>query len=70
MTLDEIRKSTKDFLSPDDLRGAIPANANNIRAQAHDNPALLGFPAIVVGTRVLIPRLGFLHFIDYGRCAP
>ena len=26
----------------------------------------LGFPATLIGTRVRIPRLGFLHWMQYG----
>lgn len=36
--------------------------ANAIRAQAHKNPAMLGFPVCVVGTRVIIPVKSFYSF--------
>lgn len=31
------------------------------------DPNKLGFPVIVTGTRVRIPKYGFIHFCKYGR---
>lgn len=41
-------------------------NAQAIRNQAHKNPKALGFPVVVVGSRVLIPRKPFINFIKGG----
>ena len=66
MTLEEIRKSDKDFLTPEDVRGVLGCMPYTINVQAKEDPAKLGFPVCVMGTRVRIPRKGFLHWMDFG----
>ena len=70
MNLPEIRASKKVYLLPEDIADVIESDPNTIRRQAHDDPGKLGFPTIVLGARVKIPRAGFLYFLDYGRPAP
>lgn len=56
------------FITPAEAENILRTNgsrsltANAIRAQAHKNPAMLGFPVCVCGTRVLIPTAAFLNF--------
>ena len=66
MTLEEIRNSDKDFLTPEDVRGVLGCMPYTINVQAKEDPAKLGFPVCVMGTRVRIPRKGFLHWMDFG----
>lgn len=66
MTLEEIRKSDKDFLTPEDVRGVLGCMPYTINVQAKEDPKKLGFPVCVMGTRVRIPRKGFLHWMDFG----
>ena len=40
---------------------------NYIRHQAQNDPDKLGFPVVVAGTRVRIPKEGFLYFCRFGR---
>ena len=63
MTLDEIRRSDKHFLLASEVAEVLGTNPNTIRLQAHCAPEMLGFPVIVMGRRVKIPRLPFLEFI-------
>lgn len=63
MTLDEIRGSDKDFLVPADVAEVIGCQAYSINLQAKADPAKLGFPAALIGTRVRIPRKGFLKWM-------
>lgn len=62
----EIEKSDKNILLASDVAECIGADPQDIRDQAHRDPSKLGFPVIVTGTRVKIPREGFLHFMKYG----
>jgi hypothetical protein len=61
MTLDEIRNSTKDVLTPADIAPVLGVNPQSIRAA---DPVDLGFPVIKLGTRTLIPRKPFLAFME------
>ena len=37
-----------------------------INVQAKQDPSKLGFAVSILGTRVKIPRLAFIHWITYG----
>ena len=66
MTLAEIKASDAVFLLPADIAPVLGCNPNFIRLTAHENPASLGFPVSVIGTRVRVPRKPFLNFIGEG----
>ena len=63
MTLDEIKSSDKPFLIASDLAAVLESDPNTIRWQAQHAPEKLGFPVVVMKSRVKIPRLPFLEFI-------
>ena len=60
MTLEEMRTSTKDFLTPTDVAKVLGCHPYSINVQAQEDPSKLGFPVAVVKRRVRIPRMGFL----------
>lgn len=64
MTLDEIRSSTKEVLTPADIAPVLGADPQDIRLQAKRNPERLGFNVAVIGTRVKVPRLAFIRWMD------
>lgn len=66
MTLEEIERSDKDFLIPADVAPVLGCKPFSINVQAKDDISKLGFPATKIGTRVLIPRQGFLRWMKYG----
>lgn len=66
MTLSELQASTKDFLIPEDVADLIGCKPYSINVQAKADPSKLGFPVSLIGTRVKIPRLGFLYWMQYG----
>lgn len=63
MTLDEIRKSGKEFLTPRDVAEVLGCHPYSINVQAKLDIKKLGFPAALIGTRVKIPREGFIRWI-------
>ena len=65
MTLEEILASKKVFLSPSDIAPMLRCDAQCIRKQAQQNPAKLGFPIVVMGSRIRIPRIPFLRYWGY-----
>lgn len=66
MTLNEIKASNAEMLTPADVAGVLGCQPYAINVQARDDPAKLGFPVCVTGTRVRIPRRAFLHWMEYG----
>ena len=62
MTLDEIRNSTKDVLTPADIAEVLGCDAQDIRIQARTAPEKLGFPVVVVKSRIKVPKVPFLKF--------
>ena len=55
-------KGMLTFYSPADIADYLGTDPNTIRIQAHENAKMLGFPVIVLGSRVKIPKEGFIRF--------
>lgn len=66
MTFQELQQSTKDFLIPEDVADLIGCKPYSINVQAKADPTKLGFPVAMIGVRVKIPRLAFIHWMRYG----
>lgn len=66
MTLDEIRNSTKEVLTPGDIAEVLQADPQDIRLTAKRCPEKLGFSVCVIGTRTKIPRRAFLNWLEGG----
>jgi hypothetical protein len=66
MTLEQMRDSRKDFLTPEDVSDVLGCMPYTINIQAKEDATLLGFPVCVTGSRVRIPRLAFIHWMMYG----
>jgi len=64
MTIDDIRTSSRIYLSASDIAPILECDPHSIRIQAHSNPNMLGYPVIVIGRRVRIPRIPFLLYIE------
>lgn len=63
MTLEQLLSSEMVFLSPADISPILKCDPQSIRKQAQKDPSKLGFNIIVIGSRILIPRIEFLHFL-------
>ena len=61
-TLQEIENCGKNMLVPTDVAEFLGCEPYSINRAAKDAPGLLGFPVIVMGSRVRIPREGFVRF--------
>lgn len=66
MTFEEIKRSDKDFLIPADVAPVLGCKPYSVNVQAKADISKLGFPVTMMGTRVLIPRLGFIRWVQYG----
>jgi hypothetical protein len=62
MNISDLENLDRDFLTAAQIAPILGTDPNLIRYQAHNAPQKLGFPVIVIGTRVKIPREGFINF--------
>lgn len=62
-TLDDLRQEEKAFLIAADICAVLGCDPNYIRCAARQKPELLGFPVVLIGNRVKIPRIPFLRFM-------
>lgn len=60
MTIESVRLLKCDFLTAKDIASILQCDPQSIRTQARRNPKALGFPVIVTGRRIRIPRKPFL----------
>lgn len=65
-SLEEVKASKKDVLLPADIAPILRCNPYSINLAARDYPERLGFPVMCIGTRVKIPRLAFIKFMEEG----
>ena len=67
-TLEDLEASTALTLTCTQVAGILNADAQTIHLQAVTKPEMLGFPVIVDGTRVRIPRIPFIKFMRGELC--
>ena len=66
-TLKDIEQMDCDFLTAAQVAQVTGSDPAFIRLQAHEDPDALGYPICVQGSRIKIPREGFLFWARYGR---
>lgn len=66
LTLEEIEALPNEVLTCAQVAPLLGANPLTIHGQATDRPELLGFPVIVAGRRVKIPKRPFIRFMKEG----
>lgn len=64
MTLSEIKEMTSETITPAVAARVLGCDPQWIRIVARDHPQRLGFPVVVLGSRVKIPRVGFIRFME------
>lgn len=62
-TLAEIEALPGEVLTCQQIAPVLGANPATIHIQATDRPEMLGFPVIVMGRRVKIPKRSFVKFM-------
>ena len=63
-TLQELRELPKEILSPDDISGVLHCHPYSINLAAQSDPGKLGFPVVVMGSRIRIPKAAFIRFME------
>jgi hypothetical protein len=67
--LEDIENIPKEFLIASDIAPYLKSDVATIIYCAKNTPELLGFPVIVTGKLVRIPKHAFVYFCRYGRPA-
>lgn len=67
LTLAEIEALDTEVLTCKDVSRVLCAGAYYLHEQAMKDPSKLGFPVIVHGTRVKIPKQPFIRFMRDGK---
>lgn len=63
LSLKEIEQLPGEMLTPEQVASVLKMNPHTIRVQAGQDPDAFGFPVMVIGTRVKIPKQPFLLFM-------
>ena len=63
MSLEELEKIEDEVLTCTQVAPVLKANAATLHLQARERPELLGFPVIVAGSRVKIPKRAFIRYM-------
>lgn len=63
LTFCDLEAMERETISPSEAAEIIGCNPQFIRIQARQDRKALGFPVIVMGHRVRIPRRAFLAFL-------
>lgn len=53
----------RDYLLPAEVAPVMHWDTHALRLQAREDPSKLGFPVLVYGSRVKIPKIPFLQFM-------
>ena len=64
MTMEEIRTTGKDMLSPLDVAEVLGSDPQTIRLTAKIAPERVGYPFTFTGNRMKIPRIAFLRWME------
>lgn len=64
MSVDEMKGMSADYLTPKEIAPCLGCTAYAINQQAAADAGKLGFPVIMVGKRVKIPRKAFIRFME------
>lgn len=62
--LERIKQMDQVTITAELAAPVIGSDPNTIRLQARQAPEKLGFPVICVGSRVKIPRIPFIWFVE------
>lgn len=64
LTLDDLRGMTKETITPAVAAQVLQCDPQWIRVAARQDKARLGFPVVLIGSRVKIPRIAFIRYME------
>ena len=62
-SIQDIIALDRDYLTPAEIAGVLGSDPQTIRVAARVDPQRLGFPVVVIGSRVKIPKAAFLRYM-------
>lgn len=62
MDLHDIEKIDREYLLPREVAEVLGADPQDIRVQAKQDASRLGFPVVIIGSRLKIPKQPFINF--------
>ena len=68
MTLNDIKQMTKDIITPAEAAQVVGCDPQKMRLEARERPENLGFPVIIVRSRIKIPRVAFIKYMEGDLC--
>lgn len=63
MSLAELNEINRDYLTPQQVGKILNCAPYSINVQAKRNKDDLGFPVIIIGNRVKIPKQAFIEYM-------
>ena len=64
MTLQDIKQMDKDVITPAEAAQVVGCDPQQLRLTAREKPQNLGFPVIIVKSRIKIPRVAFIRYME------
>ena len=64
LTVAELKAIDREYLLPREVAEVIGTDPQSVRVWARQRPEGLGFPVCVIGSRVKIPKAGFLKWME------
>lgn len=64
MTLQDIKQMDKDVITPAEAAQVVGCDPQQLRLTAREKPENLGFPVIIVRSRIKIPRVAFIRYME------
>ena len=64
MSLDDLKRLDREFLTPAQVADVLGCDPQGIRVWARQRPEGLGFPVCLVGSRIKIPRRAFIAWME------
>lgn len=64
MTLNDIKTMESDVITPAIAAQVLKCDPNWIRVAARQDKTMLGFPVVLIGHRVKIPRMAFIRYME------
>lgn len=64
MTLQDIKQMDKDVITPAEAAQVVGCDPQQLRLTAREKPENLGFPVIIVKSRIKIPRVAFIRYME------
>ena len=62
-TISDLESIPRDYLKVSEVCSVIHTKPETFRGQAHQAPQKIGFPVIVIGSRIKIPKIPFIKFM-------